>query len=108
MAITYSESRDTRGRVTDAVKRETVAQILRGDVSLADAARRHGVQSYQLHAWIGYIALRFPETVRDSIDRRFPSVSLAAAKPQDNGDNAKAMAAEIITEVLTNLLGRKQ
>lgn len=39
------------------MKRETVRKILAGELTLEDACKQHGVQTYQMQAWIGQIQL---------------------------------------------------
>ena len=46
-----------RGQFDDKTKTETVRKILAGEMTMQEAMRRYEIQSYQLHAWIGYAVM---------------------------------------------------
>lgn len=55
-----------RSKFDEQTKQETVRRILAGEVTVQDAAEKHGIQSYQLHAWIGYVVVELAAAERKS------------------------------------------
>jgi len=46
-----------RGQFDEKTKTEVVRKILAGEMTIQEAMAKFGVQSYQLHAWIGYVVV---------------------------------------------------
>lgn len=62
---------NNRQQFDDQTKRETVRAIVSGEQSINDAAKKLSLQSYQLHAWLGYALANEPEMVYELLDARF-------------------------------------
>lgn len=73
---------NARGQFDEKTKTETVKKILSGDMTIQEAMAKFGVQSYQLHAWIGYVVVEQAAAARavpNEIVRRMAEASASAA-----------------------------
>lgn len=62
-----------RKRYTAATSGELADKILDGEVEPEDAAREHGIQSYQLWAWVGKRAYERNRAARREAHRAAPT-----------------------------------
>lgn len=113
----------TRSTIPQELKRKVVEQLLRGEVTVAEAAREHKLHPYQVQAWVGQMALKqgagrnyaiVPERqARRAVEPTEPAeggklVDMLLGVPGDDSDPLRAIGEWYVRTVILKEPGPKK